>query len=126
MRLDGAGRSRRRGERALAEKVAERARRRMIRTSPWRPTPGGPDSYHAAMQPVRSTMSNQGLTRPRRGNLIAGVCAGLARRLGIPAIAVRALFVVSIFFPGPQFVVYLLLWVLMPREAESGPIYPPA
>jgi phage shock protein PspC (stress-responsive transcriptional regulator) len=56
------------------------------------------------------------LTRPRDDRWIAGVCAGLARRFGISPLAMRLLFLVSCLLPGPQFVIYLVLWVLMPNE----------
>ena len=58
-----------------------------------------------------------GLLRPKRGRWIAGVCAGIADRFGISRNLVRAIFVASIVLPGPQFVVYLALWILMPSEA---------
>ncbi len=56
-----------------------------------------------------------GLVRPRR-RVIAGVCAGIARRFGWSPAAVRAAFVVSVLLPGPQVLVYVVLWVLMPSE----------
>ncbi|MGH3997320.1 MAG: PspC domain-containing protein [Pseudonocardiaceae bacterium] len=56
------------------------------------------------------------LTRPRHGTVIAGVCAGLAQRFGWNANMVRLLFVLSCVLPGPQFVIYLVLWVLMPKR----------
>ena len=58
----------------------------------------------------------QGLYRPRNNRMIAGVCAGLARRFGLSPFVVRLLFVLSILLPGPQFVIYIVLWVLMPEE----------
>ena len=57
-----------------------------------------------------------GLYRPRNDRMIAGVCAGLARRFGMTPGLVRILFVLSCLLPGPQFVVYLVLWVMMPGE----------
>ena len=56
------------------------------------------------------------LVRPRNDRWIAGVCAGLARRFGWNANLVRLLFVLSCLLPGPQFIAYLVLWVLMPNE----------
>lgn len=56
------------------------------------------------------------LTRPRNGKVIAGVCAGLADRFGMSAGAMRLLFVVSCLLPGPQFVIYIALWVIMPKR----------
>ncbi|MGH2949143.1 MAG: PspC domain-containing protein [Solirubrobacteraceae bacterium] len=56
------------------------------------------------------------LSRPRRGRVVAGVCAGLARRFGVSSTVVRVLFVVSCVLPGPQVLAYLALWVIMPAE----------
>ncbi len=56
------------------------------------------------------------LTRPRQGRVIAGVCAGLAERFGWNANVVRLLFLVSCLLPGPQFLVYLVLWALIPQR----------
>ncbi|WP_340563816.1 PspC domain-containing protein [Streptomyces sp. GSL17-111] len=57
-----------------------------------------------------------GMSRPREGRMIAGVCAGLARRFGTSATTMRVLFLASCLLPGPQFVLYLALWVLMPQD----------
>jgi phage shock protein PspC (stress-responsive transcriptional regulator) len=61
-------------------------------------------------------MASRRLVRPRRGRWIAGVCAGIGDRFGVSANVVRAIFVASIILPGPQFVVYLALWILIPSE----------
>jgi phage shock protein PspC (stress-responsive transcriptional regulator) len=55
------------------------------------------------------------LVRPRR-RVIGGVCAGLAQRFDLSPNVVRLLFVISCVLPGPQFLVYLALWVMMPSE----------
>jgi phage shock protein PspC (stress-responsive transcriptional regulator) len=57
-----------------------------------------------------------GLYRPRQGRVLAGVCAGLGRRFGMSAWTVRILALLSCLLPGPQFVIYLILWVMMPNE----------
>jgi phage shock protein PspC (stress-responsive transcriptional regulator) len=56
------------------------------------------------------------LVRPRDDRWIAGVCSGLGRRYGVSPNVVRLLFVLSTILPGPQFVVYLVLWILMPDD----------
>jgi phage shock protein PspC (stress-responsive transcriptional regulator) len=56
------------------------------------------------------------LSRPRRGRIIAGVCAGLARRLGWSPFLVRLLFVVSCVLPGPQILIYIALWIIIPTD----------
>jgi phage shock protein C len=56
------------------------------------------------------------LTRPRDDRVIAGVCSGIARYLGWEPRTVRLLFLVSCLLPGPQMVVYLVLWIVMPDD----------
>ncbi|GAA3632169.1 PspC domain-containing protein [Kineosporia mesophila] len=68
------------------------------------------------MNTVRRNMYEQGLFRPRHGGILAGVCAGLARRFGISPTMMRIIFLVSIIIPGSQVLIYLLLWLLMPKE----------
>lgn len=63
---------------------------------------------------MSSTLST--LSRPRHGKMIAGVCAGLARRFGVGTGTVRLIFVVSCVLPGPQVLAYLVLWVVMPKD----------
>ena len=61
-------------------------------------------------------MATKKLVRPRNGRWIAGVCAGIADRFGVSRFGVRALFVVSIILPGPQFLIYIALWVFIPSD----------
>jgi len=56
------------------------------------------------------------LVRPRSDRMIAGVCSGIARRFGVSANAVRLAFVISLLLPGPQVLIYLAAWILMPQE----------
>ncbi|MFF5564321.1 PspC domain-containing protein [Streptomyces sp. NPDC012623] len=61
-----------------------------------------------------------GLVRPREGRMLGGVCAALARRFGISAGTMRVIFVVSCLLPGPQFLLYLALWMLLPGEKTAS------
>ena len=58
------------------------------------------------------------LTRSKSDRMIAGVCGGLAKWLGMNSTAVRILYVlISIFsvaFPG--LIVYVILALVMPSE----------
>jgi phage shock protein PspC (stress-responsive transcriptional regulator) len=56
------------------------------------------------------------LVRPRDNRMIAGVCSGLARRFGMSAGMMRLIFLVSCLLPGPQFLIYIALWIVMPTE----------
>jgi phage shock protein PspC (stress-responsive transcriptional regulator) len=60
------------------------------------------------------------LSRPRQGALIAGVCAGLARRLGVEPKVLRIIAVVSaIAFGGLGVALYLAGMLLLPRDSEE-------
>ena len=61
------------------------------------------------------TLKTRTLTRPRHNRRIAGVCAGLARRFGMSTGMVRFLFVISCLLPGPQFLIYIVLWIVLPQ-----------
>jgi phage shock protein PspC (stress-responsive transcriptional regulator) len=54
------------------------------------------------------------LVRPRNDRVIAGVCAALAQRFGMKPWQVRLLFVLSCLLPGPQILLYVALWVIVP------------
>ena len=56
------------------------------------------------------------LRRDTRNKVIAGVCSGIARRYGLYANALRLAFVISCVLPGPQFIAYLVLWLLIPAD----------
>ena len=59
------------------------------------------------------------LVRPTDDRMIGGVCAGLARRFGTSAKTMRVVFLVSCLLPGPQFLLDLALWALMPSEDKA-------
>jgi phage shock protein C len=83
------------------------------------------------MDDIRQSFARQGLIRPRDGRILGGVFAGLGRRFGLePWPARLVFFLLLLIIPGCQFLVYPLLWVLMPSEEApaAGPTYtaPPA
>ncbi|MGW9480140.1 PspC domain-containing protein [Saccharomonospora azurea] len=55
------------------------------------------------------------LTRSRDDRMLGGVCAGIARRYGWKTRNVRLAFVASCLLPGPQFLLYLVLWLVLPE-----------
>jgi phage shock protein C len=60
------------------------------------------------------------LERPprRHGRVIAGVCAAIADRFGVSRTLVRLLFIVF-GFVGAGEVVYLVLWILIPKRTDT-------
>ena len=77
------------------------------------------DPSESSLAGARAWFAQRGLTRPRRGKWIAGVAAGFARRYEWNPLVMRLLIVASILLPGPQILVYVALWILMPRDPKS-------
>jgi phage shock protein PspC (stress-responsive transcriptional regulator) len=67
-------------------------------------------------QPEVDVNRSAQLVRPRNGRVIAGVCAALANRYGWSVTGVRLVFLLSCLLPGPQFLLYIILWMVMPQR----------
>ncbi|MDI2130958.1 PspC domain-containing protein [Yinghuangia seranimata] len=65
---------------------------------------------------MSTAMRGGALVRPRYGRMIAGVCAALAHRFGWSPKTVRIAFVLSCLLPGPQFLLYVAMWIIIPKE----------
>ncbi len=48
--------------------------------------------------------------------MIAGVAAGLADRFGMQRGMMRLIFLLSLILPGPQILIYIVLWVIIPED----------
>jgi len=72
------------------------------------------------MESIHSTFHRAGLVRPQEGRVLAGVVAGLGRRVGLDPWPARLLFVlILLIVPGSQLLIYPILWVLMPNESPA-------
>jgi phage shock protein PspC (stress-responsive transcriptional regulator) len=60
--------------------------------------------------------------RSRNDRLIAGVCGGIAERLGLDPVLVRVLFAASVLVGGVGILVYALAWLLMPEENSDASV----
>ena len=70
------------------------------------------------MDDIRDFFRRNGLVRPRHDRVIAGVCSGLGRRMGLDPGPARLLFVlVLLIVPGSQLLAYPILWICMPEES---------
>lgn len=56
------------------------------------------------------------LVRVQEGRVLAGVCAGVGRYLGVDPVAVRIAFVLLSLFGGSGVLAYIVAWLLMPEE----------
>jgi phage shock protein C len=59
------------------------------------------------------------LVRPVNGRVLAGVCAGLADWIGLDVTLVRVIFLFLGFMTGMGFMIYVVLWVIMPSAGET-------
>jgi phage shock protein C len=59
--------------------------------------------------------------RSRKHRIIAGVCGGIAERFNMSPTVVRLLALLSCILPGPQFVIYLILWIVIPKAPAGTP-----
>jgi|SRR5579872_4762946 len=68
-------------------------------------------------------MSNAGQQAFHRGpdRIIGGVCSGLAAGFHVDPLLVRLAFVILAFFQGIGLLIYIVLWLVMPEDTESGP-----
>lgn len=67
-----------------------------------------------------SNSSDKRLLRDPDNSIIAGICSGLAAYFDIDPNIVRMVFVILIFFSGLGFVLYLVLWLLVPVAKSNS------
>lgn len=64
-------------------------------------------------------MENVKLYRSVSNQMIGGVCGGLGAYVNIDPVFVRLLFVLLLFGTDFGFILYLLLWILIPEEGKD-------
>lgn len=60
------------------------------------------------------------LERDTSNKMIAGVAAGVANYFGIDPTVVRVLWALTIFFGGLGFIVYVVMWILVPEADPTS------
>lgn len=66
--------------------------------------------------PIPPAPQPKRLTRSTNDRMLGGVAGGLAAYFGVSSTLVRVAFVASLLLPGPQVLLYLLLWIVIPQE----------
>jgi phage shock protein PspC (stress-responsive transcriptional regulator) len=75
------------------------------------------------MDDIRNSFARHGLVRSREGRVLGGVLAGLGQRFGLAPWTARLLFVLTLLIlPGTQFLIYPILWILMPLEGTVAQV----
>jgi phage shock protein PspC (stress-responsive transcriptional regulator) len=72
---------------------------------------GGADTYNT---------SGRKLFRDPDNHLISGVCAGIANYFDIEPLWIRAAFVLSVLFAGSGLLLYLILWIVIPKATTRA------
>lgn len=75
-----------------------------------------PTSKGHGLDGLYDALRRLGIARVSDGRWFAGVASGLARRLGVDPLVVRAGFILLGLLVGMGLAVYFLLWLLMPDE----------
>jgi len=63
---------------------------------------------------------NKRLYRSNSDRVLGGVCGGLAAYLGVPAIILRIFFILWMILGEFSLMVYIILWVVIPRQGDTG------
>lgn len=59
------------------------------------------------------------LTRSRTECWIGGVCGGIGNYFNVDATVIRVVFVLAALIMGGGLLIYLILWLIIPLEAEE-------
>ena len=61
---------------------------------------------------------NKPLRRPRSDRMLAGVCGGLAKYLGMDSTVVRVIYVLASVLTAafPGILVYIIFWIIVPES----------
>lgn len=54
-----------------------------------------------------------------KDKMIGGVCGGIAETLGVSSTIIRILFLISIFFGGTGVLVYLIMYLVFPKDSKE-------
>lgn len=84
------------------------------------PSPNGQDRDGLNLEnwtaKAEQSFLNKRLHRSHTDKYVAGVLGGIAETYNINSTLVRLLFLASMMLPGPQILMYLVMWVVMPRD----------
>jgi phage shock protein C len=67
-------------------------------------------------------VSSQKLYRSSSDKMIAGVCGGLGKYFSVDLVIVRLVFLLLLFLGGSGFLLYLVLWIIVPEERPAGAV----
>ncbi|MBU4299639.1 MAG: PspC domain-containing protein [Nanoarchaeota archaeon] len=72
----------------------------------------------------KGTAANEGqkpikrLYRSGKEKILGGVCGGIAEYLNVDPVIIRLIWAVSILVYGSGFLLYIIAWIIIPRNPE--------
>jgi phage shock protein C len=94
---------------------------RMNARPPQEPGPPGDHTEPAASPPPTGPQAGRLLRRSSDDRLLAGVCGGLGRYLGVDPVLLRIAAVVLALANGLGLIAYVIAWILIPEERSGQP-----
>ena len=86
------------------------------------PEPGQPEPGQPG--PAEPTPPQRVVRRSRSDRVLAGVCSGLGRYLGIDPVLLRVAFIILSLANGLGLIAYVVAWVAIPEEGPDQPAGP--
>ena len=71
------------------------------------------------MSTATAPTASRRLYRSTRDSRLGGVCGGIAEMMGWDPTTVRLVAALSLLLPGPQALIYVVAWVIIPTDATS-------
>ncbi|MCI0531284.1 MAG: PspC domain-containing protein [candidate division Zixibacteria bacterium] len=62
------------------------------------------------------------LYRSSQEKVIGGVCGGIGKYLDIDPVLVRLVWVLAVILAGTGLLLYIIAWILIPKEPETNPV----
>ena len=97
---------------ALTDEEFSLAKKRLLEGAP-------DDGRRASANPPPPGSTLNRLHRSGNDRWIGGVCGGLGELSGIPSWSWRILFVLTAFLHGLGLLMYVLLWIFVPKEVAA-------
>jgi phage shock protein C len=101
-------------------------RSELVRGRMWPPATGhsltntGQPGLQAPIAKGGAMAETRKLYRSQTNRQVAGVCGGLAEYFNLDATLIRILFVVLAVLGGSGIVLYLAMWIIVPKEPSGG------
>ena len=91
---------------------------------PPEPGPSGPEPPPPEPPPPPAGGGPRVVRRSRTERVIAGVCGGVGRYLGVDPVLLRIAFIILALANGLGLIAYVVAWVAIPEERPGQPIGP--